>query len=59
VVGCCECGDEPSDSCAMELVSYIQDIEGFTGSVVFSRETFILPLMYQHHFDYKPFRQFM
>jgi hypothetical protein len=22
VVGCCECGDEPSGSCAMELVSY-------------------------------------
>jgi hypothetical protein len=22
VVGCCECGDEASGSCAMELVSY-------------------------------------
>jgi hypothetical protein len=22
VVGCCECGDEPSGSCATELVSY-------------------------------------
>jgi hypothetical protein len=22
VAGCCECGDEPSGSCAMELVSY-------------------------------------
>jgi hypothetical protein len=21
VAGCCECGDEPSDSCATELVS--------------------------------------
>jgi hypothetical protein len=26
VAGCCECGDEPSGSCATELVSYeIQD----------------------------------
>jgi hypothetical protein len=24
VAGCCECGDEPSGSCATELVSYIQ-----------------------------------
>jgi hypothetical protein len=23
VVGCCECGDEPSGSCATELVSYL------------------------------------
>jgi hypothetical protein len=23
VAGCCECGDEPSGSCAMELVRYI------------------------------------
>jgi hypothetical protein len=23
VVGCCECGDEPSGSCATELVSYV------------------------------------
>jgi hypothetical protein len=23
VAGCCECGDEPSGSCATELVSYI------------------------------------
>jgi hypothetical protein len=22
VAGCCECGDEPSGSCATELVSY-------------------------------------
>jgi hypothetical protein len=22
MAGCCECGDEPSGSCAMELVSY-------------------------------------
>jgi hypothetical protein len=22
VAGCCECGDEPSGSCVMELVSY-------------------------------------
>jgi hypothetical protein len=22
VAGCCECGDEPSGSCAMELVSF-------------------------------------
>jgi hypothetical protein len=41
------------------LVSYIQVIEGFTGSAVFLRQTSILPLMYLHHFDYKPFRQFM
>jgi hypothetical protein len=40
----------------MELVSYIQDIEGFTGSAVFLRQIFILPLMYQNHFYYKPFR---
>jgi hypothetical protein len=25
VAGCCECGDEPSGSCATELVSYILD----------------------------------
>jgi hypothetical protein len=23
VAGCCECGDEPSDSCATELVSWL------------------------------------
>jgi hypothetical protein len=23
VAGCCECGDEPSGSCATELVSYM------------------------------------
>jgi hypothetical protein len=23
VAGCCECGDEPSGSCAMELVNFI------------------------------------
>jgi hypothetical protein len=23
VVGCCECGDEPSGSCTTELVSYL------------------------------------
>jgi hypothetical protein len=31
VAGCCECGDEPSDSCAMELVNYylhrLHDVE--------------------------------
>jgi hypothetical protein len=26
VAGCCECGDEPSGSCATELVSYITKI---------------------------------
>jgi hypothetical protein len=26
VAGCCECGDEPSGSCATELVSIIQNI---------------------------------
>jgi hypothetical protein len=25
VVGCCECGDEPSGSCATELVSYMEN----------------------------------
>jgi hypothetical protein len=24
VAGCCECGDEPSGSCATELVSYLR-----------------------------------
>jgi hypothetical protein len=24
VAGCCECGDEPSGSCATELVSYVK-----------------------------------
>jgi hypothetical protein len=24
VAGCCECGDEPSGSCAMELVSLVR-----------------------------------
>jgi hypothetical protein len=24
VAGCCECGDEPSGSCATELVSFFQ-----------------------------------
>jgi hypothetical protein len=24
VAGCCECGDEPSSSCATELVSYTE-----------------------------------
>jgi hypothetical protein len=28
VVSCCECGDEPSDSSATELVSYKVVIEG-------------------------------
>jgi hypothetical protein len=27
VAGCCECGDEPSGSCATELVSYIIKID--------------------------------
>jgi hypothetical protein len=27
VAGCCECGDEPSGSCATELVSKISDKE--------------------------------
>jgi hypothetical protein len=27
VAGCCECGDEPSGSCAMELVSYVKHEE--------------------------------
>jgi hypothetical protein len=26
VAGCCECGDEPSGSCAMELVSYLMTL---------------------------------
>jgi hypothetical protein len=25
VAGCCECGDEPSGSCATELISYLYD----------------------------------
>jgi hypothetical protein len=25
VAGCCECGDEPSGSCATELVSFMPD----------------------------------
>jgi hypothetical protein len=25
-MGCCECGDEPSGSCATELVSYVRKI---------------------------------
>jgi hypothetical protein len=25
VADCCECGDEPSGSCAMELVSYLRE----------------------------------
>jgi hypothetical protein len=27
VAGCCECGDEPSGSCATELVIYIYALE--------------------------------
>jgi hypothetical protein len=30
VAGCCECGDEPSGSCATELVSYVQDRSQFS-----------------------------
>jgi hypothetical protein len=26
VAGCCECGDEPSGSCATELVSFIETL---------------------------------
>jgi hypothetical protein len=26
VEGCCECGDEPSGSCATELVSYLDEL---------------------------------
>jgi hypothetical protein len=26
VAGCCECGDEPSDSCATELVRFLVKI---------------------------------
>jgi hypothetical protein len=29
VAGCCECGDEPSGSCATELVSYFY-VQNFT-----------------------------
>jgi hypothetical protein len=28
VVGCCECGDESSGSCATELVSYLKNTTG-------------------------------
>jgi hypothetical protein len=28
VAGCCECGDEPSGSCAMELVNIIYNVSG-------------------------------
>jgi hypothetical protein len=32
VAGCCECGDEPSGSCATELVSYeVTSSAGFPG----------------------------
>jgi hypothetical protein len=30
VAGCCECGDEPSGSCATELVSYYCCVRCFT-----------------------------
>jgi hypothetical protein len=29
VAGCCECGDEPSGSCATELVSYFVAITNY------------------------------
>jgi hypothetical protein len=38
VAGCCECGDEPSVSCATELVSYVlfNDALNSPDSVTFS-----------------------
>jgi hypothetical protein len=36
VTGCCECGDEPSGSCATELVSYLLNIIAEFRIVTFS-----------------------
>jgi hypothetical protein len=33
VAGCCECGDEPSGSCATELVSYVNKISSKLESI--------------------------
>jgi hypothetical protein len=40
VAGCCECGDEPSGSCATELVSY--DFLFYTSFKVFMSVIFFL-----------------
>jgi hypothetical protein len=29
VAGCCECGDEPSGSCAMELVRFLHAVKSY------------------------------
>jgi hypothetical protein len=34
VAGCCECGDEPSGSCATELVNFVQNSLGYVSLVV-------------------------
>jgi hypothetical protein len=34
VAGCCECGDEPSGSCATELVSWLVMLEVFVNNVL-------------------------
>jgi hypothetical protein len=38
LAGCCECGDEPSGSCTMELVFHIVLINGF----IFTYTEFLL-----------------
>jgi hypothetical protein len=42
VAGCCECGDEPSGSCATELVSYIYLFGTFE---VFERNQLMMAVM--------------
>jgi hypothetical protein len=34
VAGCCECGDEPSGSCATELLPYIFRTSSYDSSVI-------------------------
>jgi hypothetical protein len=40
VAGCCECGDEPSGSCATELVSYGPSLHIMLLYRSFENETF-------------------
>jgi hypothetical protein len=39
VAGCCECGDEPSGSCATELVRFVLLNRLFTKSKMFLKKT--------------------
>jgi hypothetical protein len=47
VAGCCECGDEPSGSCATELVSYLLRNQRCRGHLVWQN---LLNFIKMYHF---------